>query len=80
MIADNLGWTKYLGGFNGDSNIEEYMQTHGRADEVNRVTREVFDLEGILKNNANNIFDLEGILENNSSSDDLDTGAEMSFE
>ncbi len=48
LIADNLGWTKYLGGFNGDKNIEEFMETMGRKDEVNRVSQEVFDLEQIL--------------------------------
>ncbi len=48
LIADNLGWTKYLGGFNGDKNIEEFMESMGRKDEVNRVSQEVFDLEQIL--------------------------------
>lgn len=48
LIADNLGWTKYLGGFNGDKNIEEFMETIGRKDEVNRVSQEVFDLEMLM--------------------------------
>lgn len=48
LIADNLGWTKYLGGFNGDTNIEEFMKSMGRGDEVSRVSKEVFDLENIL--------------------------------
>jgi hypothetical protein len=68
LIADNLGWTKYAGGFDGDTNIEEFMNTHGRGDEVNRVSKEVFDLEGILKNNANGIaselFDISSDAEN----------------
>lgn len=51
LIADNLGWTKYVGGFDEDNNIEEFMASHGRGDEVNRVSKEVFDLEGILKTN-----------------------------
>lgn len=48
LIADNLGWTKYIGGFDGDANIEEFMETLGRGDEVNRVTKEVFELEEVL--------------------------------
>lgn len=48
LIADNLGWTKYIGGFDGDTNIEEFMKTMGREDEVARVSQDVFDLETIL--------------------------------
>lgn len=56
LIADNLGWTKYLGGFNGDTNIEEFMESMGRKDEVNRVSQEVFDLEQILNvHNENDV-------------------------
>jgi len=48
LIADNLGWTKYVGGFDGDTNIEEFMKSMGREDEVARVSQDVFDLESIL--------------------------------
>jgi len=48
LIADNLGWTKYVGGFDGDTNIEEFMKTMGREDEVERVSQDVFHLENIL--------------------------------
>lgn len=48
LIADNLGWTKYVGGFDGDTNIEEFMKTMGREDEVARVSQDAFDLESIL--------------------------------
>ena len=46
LIADNLGWTDYKGGFEGSTtNIEEFMEEKGRSDEVNRVSPDVFDLE-----------------------------------
>jgi hypothetical protein len=48
LIADNFGWHSYVGGFESDSNIEEYMTTRGMGDEVNRVSEEVFDLEKLL--------------------------------
>lgn len=48
LIADNLGWHNYIGGFEGDSNIEEYMATRGMGGEVNRVTEDVFELEKLL--------------------------------
>jgi len=51
MIADNLGWTKYPGGFNDANNIEEFMETIGRGEEVNRVSPEVFDLEMMIHDN-----------------------------
>lgn len=64
LIADNLGWTNHIGGFdfdNGETNIEKYMANReGVDDEVNdlvmRVGRDVFDLENILYNgkDANN--------------------------
>lgn len=50
LIADNLGWHSYVGGFEGDSNIEEYMATRGTGDKVNRVTEDVFELEKLLVN------------------------------
>jgi len=45
LIADNIGW---IGGFNGDTSIEEYYETVGRGDEVNRVSKDVFKLEETL--------------------------------
>lgn len=51
MIADNLGWTNYQGGFKDDNNIEEFMETLGRGEEVNRVSPEVFDLEKMIHDN-----------------------------
>lgn len=60
LIADNLEWSKFWGeyGFEGKTNIEEYMEERGRGDEVNRVSRDVFHLEQILddgngKSNSN---------------------------
>ena len=61
LIADNLGWTKYIGGFDGDTNIEEFMETMGRGDEVNRVSPDVYDLEMVLK--KDNASDDEEIIE-----------------
>ncbi len=54
LIADNLGWSKYWGeaGFQGSSNIEEFMDGKGRGDEVNRVSKEVFHLEKMLGDSA----------------------------
>jgi len=52
LIADNLGWTKYVGGFDGDTNIENFLETMGRGDEVNRVSKEVFDLEKKFHNDG----------------------------
>lgn len=63
LLADNLGWSNYAGGFNfddGETNIEIYMENKARenrmagedVDKVNdlvmRVNREVFNLEQIL--------------------------------
>ncbi len=47
LIADNLGWSKFWGtdGFEGNTNIEEYMDDIGKGDEVNRVSKDVFHLE-----------------------------------
>ena len=60
-LADNLGWSNHIGGFDFDSgerNIEQYMANKsqelvGSADEkendvVKRVSQEVFDLESVL--------------------------------
>ena len=49
LIADNLGWTDYKGGFEGEVNdIEQFFEENGREDNVNRVSPEVFDLEMAL--------------------------------
>jgi len=49
LIADNLGWTDYDGGFEGDTNtIEDYFVAKGQEDSVNRVSQDVFDLEQLL--------------------------------
>ena len=57
LIADNLGWSKHWGlgaGFDGKTNIEEYMDDIGRGDEVNRVSKDVFQLEQIYEDNGSN--------------------------
>ena len=49
LIADNLGWTDYDGGFEGDTNtIEDYFVAKGQAENVNRVSQDVFQLEQLL--------------------------------
>ena len=64
LLADNLGWSNYIGGFdfdNGETNIEMYMQNKDREaresginidemenDLVMRVNQDVFDLETML--------------------------------
>ena len=51
MIADNIG----LGGsdaLEGNTNIEEYFKTKGMEDNINRVNRDVFDLEKTLNLNT----------------------------
>jgi hypothetical protein len=48
LIADNLGWTDYKGGFQEETNIEEYFANRGLEDNVNRVSQEVFQLEKML--------------------------------
>lgn len=49
LIADNLGWTDYKGGFEGEINdIEDFFASQGKKNVVNRVTQEVFDLEFLL--------------------------------
>ena len=49
LIADNLGWTDYKGGFEGSINdIEDFFKAKGMEDTVNRVSQEVFELEKIL--------------------------------
>ncbi|KAL7531445.1 hypothetical protein ACHAXR_004045 [Thalassiosira sp. AJA248-18] len=63
LIADNLGWSNYIGGFdfdNGERDIETYMKNRDEEaresgmggekekDLVMRVTKDVFDLENVL--------------------------------
>eukprot|EP00568_Trieres_chinensis_P002060 CAMPEP_0183309276 /NCGR_PEP_ID=MMETSP0160_2-20130417/24778_1 /TAXON_ID=2839 ORGANISM="Odontella Sinensis, Strain Grunow 1884" /NCGR_SAMPLE_ID=MMETSP0160_2 /ASSEMBLY_ACC=CAM_ASM_000250 /LENGTH=241 /DNA_ID=CAMNT_0025473279 /DNA_START=63 /DNA_END=788 /DNA_ORIENTATION=- len=49
LIADNLGWHNYIGGFEDNMNIEEYLGSAGREGEVSRVSPNVFELEKALK-------------------------------
>ena len=56
LIADNLGWSNYIGGFdfdNGERNIEQFMrnrneESDGQEELVFRVDKEIFDLEKVL--------------------------------
>jgi DNL zinc finger len=50
LIADNLGWTDYDGGFRGNqtNTIEDYFANDQNVT-VNRVSTEVFELEKILQ-------------------------------
>ena len=48
LIADNLGWHNYIGGFEGEPDIEQYLASRGREDDVKRVSPEVFELEQLL--------------------------------
>lgn len=60
LIADNLGWSNYIGGFDfdgGERNIEHFMENKAREnagvggdddDLVMRVNQEVFDLENMM--------------------------------
>jgi len=48
LIADNLGWSNVLDGFDGHTNIEDYMKSKGFENEVKRVSSSVFDLERTL--------------------------------
>jgi hypothetical protein len=53
VIADNLGWTDYKGGFQkGETNIEEYFANRGMADNVSRVSTDVFNLEKALSHDT----------------------------
>ena len=54
LIADNLGWTKYVGGFEDESNIEEFLEANGRADELNRVNPTVWELENNFAQSCDN--------------------------
>ena len=64
LIADNLGWSNYLDGFDGESNIEEFLMANGRGEDVNRVSSTVWELENNLGEgdeytNENGIYDME---------------------
>ena len=48
LIADNLGWHNYIGGFEGEADIEQYLASRGREGDVKRVSPEVFELEQLL--------------------------------
>lgn len=48
LIADNLGWHNYIGGFEGEPDIEQFLASKGRKDDVKRVSPEVFELEQLL--------------------------------
>jgi hypothetical protein len=53
VIADNLGWTDYKGGFQkGETNIEDYFANRGMADNVSRVSTDVFNLEKALSHDT----------------------------
>lgn len=61
LIADNLGWTDYKGGFEGDTNtIEDYFVRKGEGDSVNRVSEDVFELEKLLDLPSGSIIDENG--------------------
>lgn len=49
LIADNLGWHNYIGGFEGEPDIEAYLASQGREGDVNRVNADVFELEKMLE-------------------------------
>jgi DNL zinc finger. len=65
LIADNLGWMQYVGGFDGNSNIEDFMNDIGRGDEVNRVSQEVFELEKLVHSSADDAGGLSSLDESN---------------
>lgn len=65
LIADNLGWMQYVGGFDGNSNIEDFMNDIGRGDEVNRVSQEVFELEKLVHSSAEDAGGLSSLDETN---------------
>eukprot|EP00579_Thalassiosira_antarctica_P001110 CAMPEP_0201866110 /NCGR_PEP_ID=MMETSP0902-20130614/795_1 /ASSEMBLY_ACC=CAM_ASM_000551 /TAXON_ID=420261 /ORGANISM="Thalassiosira antarctica, Strain CCMP982" /LENGTH=247 /DNA_ID=CAMNT_0048391011 /DNA_START=44 /DNA_END=787 /DNA_ORIENTATION=+ len=86
LIADNLGWSNYIGGFdfdNGERNIETYMENREQearengmgGEEVNdlvmRVNRDVFDLETILyKGKEENVLSVKGAEEDDQVEDE----------
>mmetsp|Transcript_19880 Transcript_19880/g.24540 ORF Transcript_19880/g.24540 Transcript_19880/m.24540 type:complete len:229 (-) Transcript_19880:238-924(-) len=59
LIADNLGWSNYIGGFDGDENIEEFLENQGRGDEVNRVSKDIWELEELFDEGVTS-EDMEG--------------------
>jgi len=53
LIADNLGWSNYIGGFEtGETNIEEFLEANGRSDDVTRVNPTIWELENTLAINS----------------------------
>lgn len=47
LIADNLGWTKFAGGFtDGETNIEEFLEARG--EKVSKVSKDVWELEKLF--------------------------------
>ena len=91
LIADNFGWNKYAGGFdydNGETNIEIYMTNRDQEarengmggevvnDLVERVSRDVFDLESILYQDQGTS---RSIGNNKEEGDQIDGGDEMSW-
>jgi hypothetical protein len=61
LIADNLGWTDYDGGFEGDTNtIEDYFVNKGQEDSVSRVSEDVFQLEKLLDMPSGSIIGEDG--------------------
>ena len=89
LIADNLGWSNYIGGFdfdNGETDIEKYMENQakengvgdavGAEDLVMRVNQDVFDLETMLyKGQGKNVLSAKTMGEG----DDKVDGEEMSW-
>lgn len=54
-IADNLNWSRYSeDGFDGQRNIEEYMESQGKGDDINRVSKDVWELEEMLHKTGSN--------------------------
>jgi hypothetical protein len=61
LIADNLGWTDYEGGFQDDINtIEEFLAARGLTDEITRVSPDVFQLEKLLEHDGESIVTDDG--------------------
>jgi len=59
-IADNLGWSKFSGGFNnGETNIEEFLEARGET--VNRVSKDVWELENLYYTSESQSGDEENL-------------------
>lgn len=86
LIADNLGWSNYIGGFdfdNGERDIEMFMENRDQdarengmdGEKVNdlviRVNQDVFDLENILyKGKEENVVSIKGANEDDQVEDE----------